>query len=55
MRRIHLPLFLVALLLGLSSPIVALPLIGLCLNLCGGKVAFSPATILDRLGRTWRV
>ena len=41
--------------LGLSSPGVALPLIWLCLNLCGGTVAFSPATILDRLDRTWRV
>jgi uncharacterized glyoxalase superfamily metalloenzyme YdcJ len=34
---------------------VALPLNRLCLNLCGGSVAFSPATILDRLDRTWRV
>ena len=34
---------------------VALPLNRLCLNLCGGTVAFSPATILDRLDRTWRV
>jgi hypothetical protein len=34
---------------------VALPLNRLCLNLCGGTVAFSPATILDRPGRTWRV
>ncbi|KMK64110.1 hypothetical protein [Puniceibacterium sp. IMCC21224] len=33
---------------------VALPFNRLCLNLCGGTVAFSPATILDRLGRTWR-
>ncbi|WP_292978018.1 electron transfer flavoprotein subunit alpha/FixB family protein [Paracoccus sp. UBA5162] len=28
---------------------------GLCLNLCGGTVAFSPATILDRRDRTLRV
>ena len=34
---------------------VALPLNRLCLNLCGGTVAFSPATILDRPDRTWRV
>ncbi|WP_268238485.1 tyrosine-type recombinase/integrase [Roseovarius pacificus] len=34
---------------------VALPFNRLCLNLCGGTVAFSPATILDRLDRTWRV
>lgn len=34
---------------------VAYPLIGLCLNLCGGMVAFSPATNLDQPGRTWRV
>jgi hypothetical protein len=33
---------------------VALLLNRLCLTLCGGTVAFSPATILDRLGRTWR-
>jgi hypothetical protein len=35
--------------------VVALPLNRLCLNLCGGTVAFSLATILDRPGRTWRV
>ena len=35
-------------------PDVALPLNRLCLNLCGGTVAFSPVTILDRLGHTWR-
>jgi hypothetical protein len=31
------------------------PISGVILNLCGGTVAFSPATILDRLDRTWRV
>jgi hypothetical protein len=35
--------------------VVALPLNRLCLNLCGGTVAFSPAAILDRPGHTWRV
>ena len=34
---------------------VALPLIRLCLNLCGGGAAFLPSTVLARLGRTWRV
>ena len=34
---------------------VALPLNGLCLNLCGGGAAFLPSTVLARLGRTWRV
>ena len=37
------------------SPGVALPLKGLCLNLCGGGAAFLPSTVLARLGRTWRV
>jgi len=32
-----------------------LPLIRLCLNLCGGGAAFLPSTVLARLGRTWRV
>ena len=37
------------------APDVALPLNRLCLNLCGGTVAFLRATILDQLGHTWRV
>ena len=34
---------------------VSLALNRLCLNLCGGTVAVSPAPILDRPGRTWRI
>ena len=47
--------YLLAQLARFGSLDVTLPLKGLCLTLCGGTVAFSPATILDRLDRTWRV
>lgn len=33
----------------------ALPLNGLCLNLCGGTITFSPAAILNQLDHTSRL